>query len=84
MKKEYRVTIKVDPEKIKQHGIIGDPEEDEDWSSEENLIEAIRSSLSNSSYKDMEIEVEDVRYDDYGEEYGGGVPAPESSPNWEE
>ncbi len=64
MKKEYRVTIKVDLEKVKEHGIIGDPD-DEWWSAEDNIQEAIEGSLRNTMYQSMDIEVVDVRYDDY-------------------
>lgn len=63
-KKEYRVTIKVDIADVKAHGIIGDPDTDEDWSAEENIEYAIQSAV-NDRYKEMGIVVTNVVYDDY-------------------
>jgi hypothetical protein len=66
MKKEYRVTILVDPTKVLAESIL---DEQEDIS--EHIKVAIQMSIDDDFLtKNMEIEITDVRYDDYGPEIG--------------
>ena len=65
MVKEYRVTITVDPAKVRSEGIY-DPD-DEDYSYEDTIKEELQIYLKRSS---MGIVVEEVQYNDYGPEDG--------------